>query len=74
MSRKRRIFTDTFKQDVVKQIQKGRSLSQLCREPELTPSAVSGWVRKARESQISQYGALTQNERDGSQPASKTGT
>lgn len=64
MSKKRRIFTDTFKQDVVKKIQQGRSLSQLYRELKLSPSTVNGWIKKARESQTSQNGALTQNERD----------
>jgi len=48
MSRKRRQFTDEFKAEVVHLVNNSdKSFSQVCRDLELTPSAVTRWVKQA---------------------------
>lgn len=64
--RKRRAFSDEYKAEVVKLIvDGGRPLAQVCREMDLTPSAVRSWVRQANhDNDSSPEGALTESERD----------
>ena len=66
MSRARRQFTPEFKAEVVGLVQGGdRSLAQVCRDPDLTPSAVRNWVRQARIDQgQGPAGALSSAERE----------
>jgi len=48
--RKRRQFTPEFKQEVVELIRKAdKPLNQICRDMDLTPSAVKRWVDQAEE-------------------------
>jgi transposase len=44
--RKRREFTDEFKESIVKLYNSGKSRASLVREYDLTASAVSSWIRK----------------------------
>ena len=47
MARKRRKFTKEYKAEVVKVLKEsGKSLSEVCRELDLVPSAVSSWARQ----------------------------
>lgn len=47
--RKRREFSDEFKARTVQLIQSsGKSLNEICRELDLTPSAVRRWVAQAK--------------------------
>jgi transposase len=46
MARKRRKFTKEYKSEVVKLVKEsGKALTEVCRELDLVPSAVSAWVR-----------------------------
>ena len=48
MPRKRRSYTEEFKAGVVKMIRRGdRTIGQICKEMDLTESAVRRWVEKA---------------------------
>ena len=44
--RKRRGFTDEFKESIVKLYNNGKSRSSLIREYDLTPSTLASWIRK----------------------------
>lgn len=47
MARKRRKFKKEYKAEVVRLVKEsGKSLSEVCRELDLVPSAVSLWVRQ----------------------------
>jgi transposase len=47
MAKKRRKFKREYKAEVVKLVKEsGKSLSEVCRELDLVPSAVSNWVRQ----------------------------
>ena len=47
MARKRRKFTKEYKFEVVKLVKEsGKTLTEVCRELDLVPSAVSSWVRQ----------------------------
>jgi len=65
MARKRRKFTKEYKSEVVKLAKEsGKTLSALCTELDLVPSAVSKWVRQAEIDQgRGPAGALTTAER-----------
>jgi transposase len=46
MARTRRKFTDEYKAEIVKIVKEGgKSFSEVCRDLDLTPSAVSLWVK-----------------------------
>lgn len=66
MSKARRQFTPEFKSEVVGLVEGGdRSLAQVCRDLDLTPSAVRNWVRQARIDQgQGPVGALSSAERE----------
>lgn len=65
MSHKRRKFTPEFKRDVVRLIKEtGRSVGEVCREMDLSESAVRRWVEKFDVVQDSgSSGSLTDAER-----------
>jgi len=47
MARERRKFTKEYKAEVVKLVKEGdRTLSEVCRDLDLTPSAVGSWVKQ----------------------------
>lgn len=66
MARKRRKFTKQYKSEVVKLIREsGRGFSAVCHELDLTPSAVSEWVKQAAiDAGHGPAGALTTTERE----------
>jgi transposase len=45
MSLKRRIFTKEFKQQVVREVQAGKSIAQAAREHDLHPNLISKWQK-----------------------------
>lgn len=47
--RKRRTFSDEFKQHIVNLYQTGLSRKELIEKYDLTPSAFDRWIRQARE-------------------------
>ncbi len=47
--KKRREFTRDFKVSVVRELESGKSMAELCREHELHPSLVSKWQRDWRD-------------------------
>jgi len=63
--RSRRSFTEEFKAGAVRLvIEEGRTVSQVARDLDLTPSAVRNWVGQARADQgKGRPGALTTEER-----------
>ncbi len=66
MPRKRRVFSTEYKAEVVKLIQEsGKSVGQVCRELDLTETAVRKWVAQAEiDAGHGPSGALTSDERD----------
>ena len=48
--RKRRTFTNEFKQQLVQLYQNGKPRSEIVREYDLTPSAFDKWVRQYKNS------------------------
>ena len=46
MARDRRNYTDEFKQKMVELYNNGKPRTELVREYELTPSALSAWIKK----------------------------
>ena len=65
MAKKRRKFTKEYKAEVVKLIKEsGRTLSDVCRELNLSTSAVSSWVKQHNiDAGRGPAGALTSAER-----------
>jgi len=65
-TRKRRKFTKQYKAEVVKLIgESGKGLTAVCHDLDLTPSAVSEWVRQAAvDAGQGPVGALTTTERE----------
>ena len=45
MSLKRRIFTKEFKQQIVREVQAGKSIAQASRENELHPNLIAKWQK-----------------------------
>jgi transposase len=66
MPRKRRIFSTEYKAEVVKLIhESGKSVGQVCRELDLTETAVRKWVAQVEvDAGHGPSGALTSDERD----------
>ena len=64
--RKRRRFSEEFKADTVRLVRTGgKSLVQIARDLDLTPSAVTRWVQQAKiEEGRGPAGALTRAERE----------
>ena len=64
--RKRRKFMDEFKAETVRLIREtGRGITAVCREMDLTPSAVERWVKQAQiDEGGGPAGALTTAERE----------
>jgi len=64
--RKRRTFTDEFKQEVVQLCRSGdRSVGRICKDLDLTETAVRAWIRQAEIDQgDGPPGALTSAERE----------
>jgi transposase len=61
---KRRQFTDEFKTGAVRLvIDEGKSVAQVARDLDLTPSALSGWVKQARADRSKGKTGLTTEER-----------
>lgn len=63
--RTRRQYTPEFKAEVVALIRQGdKSFNQICRDMDLTPSAVKRWVEKAGEAQHNNKGSdLTEKDK-----------
>jgi transposase len=66
MPRKRRVFSTEYKAEVVKLIhESGKSVGQVCRELDLTETAVRKWVAQVEvDAGHGPSGALTSDERD----------
>ena len=66
MARKRRGFNDEYKAEVVKLIKESeKSIGQVCRELDLTPSAVRRWVMQSDvDAGSGPSGSLTSEERE----------
>jgi len=66
MARKRRAFSTEYKAEVVKLIQDGgKSVGEVCRELDLTETAVRKWVAQEKiDAGHGPSGALTSEERD----------
>jgi len=63
--RKRRQFTEEFKEETVRLVRSGKSTGQVARDLDLTPSAVERWVKQADiEVGRGPTGALTRAERE----------
>ena len=45
MSLKRRIFTKEFKQQIIREVQTGKSIAQASRENELHPNLIAKWQK-----------------------------
>jgi transposase len=62
--RARRQFTDEFKAGAVRLVlDDGKTLAEVARDLDLTPSALSGWVRRARADRDGGKSGLTTEER-----------
>ena len=56
--RERQVFTEEYKQQVLERIRSsGKSIAQICRELDLTQTAVRRWVNQDEQAN----GAMTQN-------------
>lgn len=66
MTRKRRGFSDEYKAEVVKLVKESeKSIGQVCRELDLTESAVRRWVEQSdADAGRGPSGALTRDERE----------
>src|SRR3989442_14874685 len=61
---KRRQFTDEFKAGAVRLVlDEGKSVAQVARDLDLTPSALGGWVKHARADRSKGKTGLTTEER-----------
>jgi transposase len=65
MARPRRQFSDEFKAEVVALVKQGnKSFAAICRDLDLTPSAVGRWVDAAQHSEPNRVtGALSDDEK-----------
>lgn len=63
MSKKRRNFTDEYKAEVVSLVESGKSVAEVCRDLDLSTSAVDRWVRAARKAKSPPDAPLTTDER-----------
>jgi transposase len=62
--RARRQYTDEFKAGAVRLVlEEGKSLADVARDLDLTPSALGGWVRRARADRSGGKTGLTSDER-----------
>jgi len=62
--RARRQFTDEFRAGAVRLVlTEGKTVAQVARDLDLTPSALSGWVRQARADRDGGQTGLTTEER-----------
>ena len=62
--RPRRQFTDEFKAGAVRLVlDEGKTIADVARDLDLTPSALSGWVRRARADRDGGKSGLTTEER-----------
>ena len=66
MARKKRVFTAAYKSEVVQLFnQSGKTITQIAREMDLTPSSVRNWVKQAEvDAGRDSPGALTTAERE----------
>jgi transposase len=63
-ARERREFTDEFKAGAVRLVlEESKSLAEVARDLDLTPSALSGWVKRAQASQDGASSAADERER-----------
>jgi len=63
-ARARRQFTDEFKAGAVRLVlDEGKTVAEVARDLDLTPSALSGWVRRARADRDGGKSGLTTEER-----------
>jgi transposase len=63
--RTRRHFTDEFKAGAVRLVlEEGKQVAQVARDLDLTPSALSGWVRQAQANRTGGKTGLTTAERE----------
>lgn len=63
-ARVRRQFTDEFKAGAVRLVlEEGKKLAEVARDLDLTPSALSGWVRQARADSSGGKAGITTDER-----------
>jgi len=63
--RPRRSFTDEFKAEIVECCRRGdRTVAQVCRDFDLTETAVRGWVKQAELDAGSRTDGLTTSERE----------
>lgn len=63
-TRVRRQFTDEFRAGAVRLVlNEGKTVAQVARDLDLTPSALSGWVRQARADRDGGQTGLTTEER-----------
>jgi transposase len=61
---KRRRFTDEFKAGAVRLVlDEGKKVAQVARDLDLTPSALSGWVKQARADRSGGKTGVTSEER-----------
>src|SRR3954464_4045142 len=64
--RQRRSFTDEFKTGAVRLVlDEGKTIAQVARDLDLTPSALGGWVEQARADRSKGKTGLTSEERAG---------
>ena len=62
--RARRQFTDEFKAGAVRLVlDEGKTVAQVARDLDLTPSALAGWVKQARANRDGGKSGLTSDER-----------
>jgi transposase len=62
--RQRRSFTDEFKAGAVRLVlDEGKTIAQVARDLDLTPSALGGWVEQARADRSKGKTGLTSEER-----------
>ena len=52
MSRQRRTFTAEFKLQLVKLYENGKSRADICREYEITPSALDRWIKNHQDTGV----------------------
>ena len=55
MSLKRRIFTKEFKQQIVREVQAGKSIAQAAREHDLHPNLIAKWQKLHEQKLHEQY-------------------
>lgn len=63
MRKKNRQFSSEYKAEVVALVASGRSIPEVCKDLDLSTSAVDRWVRAARKAEVQQEGPLSIDER-----------